>query len=99
MKTQFKNRLFWLSFIPQRLLGVSLFLFLFQLFNPITFDFTVVLFTAGKSLVIFTVTWLTVPRVKREKLAFSLGTNKYILFTISGIICDFLWVTYEVLFS
>lgn len=100
MLTKMKNTLFWLSYILQRLLGVSIFMLLLQEVELFEFNSTDLLLTAGKSLLISGVVWLTISGVKRKKLAASLGLNQYVLYVLlSGIISDFLWVIYDVLIS
>lgn len=92
-------RLFiFLSFIPQRLLGVWLFMTLFQQMGIFGFDAKNLLFTTGQVILVQAVIYFSVSKEKFDKLLENTGISYYTWLVVSGFIGDLIFVAKDVFF-
>ncbi len=88
----------FLTFIPQRLLGVWLFLMMFEHVGQIEFGTKDLLLNAAQSLTIVGISYFSIPKAKIEELLSNYGLNYYSWFVATGLFTDFIFVTVKVLF-
>lgn len=88
------NYLIFLSLIPQRLLGVWCFMYVFQ--QTELFHLKDVLLTAALSLGFAGIMIFTIPKKYLEELFGYAGINRYTFLVLSGVFYDLLIVLYTV---
>ncbi len=88
----------FLSFIPQRLIGVWVFMTLFQQIGVYGFDTKDLLFTTGQVLGIQAIVYFTVSKEKFDNLLEPYNISHYTWLVVSGFILDLMFVAKSVLF-
>lgn len=92
------NFFVFLSLIPQRLLGVWVFMFMFQQLGIFGFDLKDLLLLSGQVLGVIGITFFTVPKEKIGKLLEPVGISYYTWIVVSGLVVDLLFVAKDVFF-
>lgn len=90
--------IYFLTFIPQRLLGVWLFLMMFESIDLLEYDAKSLFLNAAQSLTIVGISYFSISQAKLEERLGDYGLNYYGWFVAIGLFTDLGFVTVKVLF-
>lgn len=88
----------FLSFIPQRLIGVWVFMTLFQQIGIFGFDAKDLLTALGQVIGVSAIVYFGVSKEKYDKLLENTGVSYFTWLVVSGFIIDLMFVAKSVLF-
>ena len=88
----------FLSFIPQRLIGVWVFMTLFQQIGIFGFDAKDLLTALGQVIGVSAIVYFGVSKEKYDKLLENTGVSYFTWLVVSGFILDLMFVAKSVLF-